>query len=67
MKRGENELKDLTRKQIWDDAYAKCDGDSGRLKRLLDGSPRDWRDAVTAELRCPGDGIRVLEERHARR
>src|SRR5215469_13812899 len=31
MKRGENELKDLTRKQIWDDAYAKCDGDSGRL------------------------------------
>jgi hypothetical protein len=64
MKRGEA---DLTRRRILDDAYARCNGDSGRLKRLLGGTPRDWREAVAAELRCPGDGIRVLEERQARR
>jgi len=64
MKRGEA---DLTRRRILDDAHARCNGDSGRLKRLLGGTPRDWREAVAAELRCPGDGIRVLEERQARR
>jgi hypothetical protein len=69
VKRGENRsnVSDLTRKQILDDAYAKCNGDSGRLKRLLDGSPRDWREAVAAESRCSGDGLRLLEEREARR
>jgi hypothetical protein len=69
MKRGEygSDVLDLARRRILDDAHVRCNGDSGRLKRLLDRTLRDWREAAAAELRCPGDGIRVLEERQARR
>jgi hypothetical protein len=68
MKRGEDDssVLDLIR-QILDDAHARCNGDSWRLKRLLGGTPRDWREAVAAERKCPGGGLRVLEERQDRR
>ena len=69
MKRGENgaNVADRTRRQILDHAHARFGGDPGYLRRLLSGPPGDWREAVAAELRCPGDGIRVLQERQARR
>ena len=63
----ESSVLDLTRRRVLDDVHARCNGDSGRLKRLLGGTPRDWREAVAAELQRPGDGLRILEERQSHR
>jgi hypothetical protein len=67
VKRGENgaNVADLIRRQILDHAHARFGDDPGYLRRLLSEPPGVWREAVTAELKCAGDGLRILQERQA--
>jgi hypothetical protein len=67
MKRGEDESSETKSiRRILDDAYAEFDRD--HLKRLLDGATwSDRREARAAELKHPGDGLRVLKERQCHR